>query len=88
MEIWSGDPDEFTELFPEGSVKDDSCRFYYDKTFSSCSAEDAFYQMIIYPEHSTGKRGGLLSFTDMAGRSLYSQQILYPVAQRRGEPDE
>ena len=88
MEIWSGDPAEFEALFPDGDKKDDSFRFYYDKAFSPCAASDAAYQMTIYPAHNTREKGGLVSFTDASGHALYSQQILYPAALQRGEPDE
>ena len=80
MEGSDGTAESFVSLLPEGNIQSNTIEWYYDKSWESCSASQASYEMELTLNEETLSRQGTLTFYRCPDHvQIYTIDLVFPV---------
>ncbi len=79
LEGSDGTAETFVSLLPEGNIQDNVIEWYYDKSWKSCSASQASYEMELTLSVTTPSRQGTLTFYRYPNHvQIYTIDLAFP----------
>lgn len=82
LECWNGNPDSFPSLSSGESLTNRQILYFFDSKWNSCQETDKYYTMSILPEVSQNEKTVKINFSDISGKSLYSQTLKFPFCKK------
>lgn len=80
LEGSDGTAESFVSLLPEGNIQSNTIEWYYDKSWESCSASQASYEMELTLNEETFSRQGTLTFYRCPDHvQIYTIDLTFPV---------
>ena len=80
LEGSDGTAESFVSLLPDGNVQDNVIKWYYDKSWKSCSESQASYEMEFSLSETTLSRQGTLTFYRYPDHvQIYTIDLAFPV---------
>lgn len=80
LEGSDGTAESFVSLLPEGNIQSNTIEWYYDKSWESCSASQASYEMELTLNEDTFSRQGTLTFYRFPDHvQIYTIDLAFPV---------